>query len=1408
MDDIRLLLLEDNPGDLQLCREMLKSANTTSWQLEHAASLADARLTLTDQTFDLIVLNLNLPDSQGLDTFQEVSKLAPQIPIVIMSGFADQAQALDAVQQGAQDYLIKDDLTPDLLSRALRYAVERHQLSHQVETLAVTDVLSGLLNRRGFFSLAEQQIKLAFRSKKEMSLFFMDIDDMKSINDRFGHIKGDLAIKAAAEALQRTFRDSDLLARMGGDEFAVLAIDTAADSQTGIYQRLLDQIRQVVQDNGLPFEFSMSIGAAEWNIQQTQNLELLLQQAGQAMYAHKRGENIFPEREAESGEPFKEQPPFYLDRLDILLVEDNPGDARLVEAYLADSAKDIRITRVDRLGRLRTLPAGEQFSVILLDLSLPDSHGIDTVTAVIKIYPEVPIVIFTGQDDNQLALEAIQAGAQDFLVKGSFDSDVLERALHYAVERNTLVQQNQTFLNEIHRSEQILQSIFDHVKFGIFRTDHKGELIFANRVMIDLLGYDSLFDAVGRNILRDHLELDRERVLELVAGQQEIKGDLFVLNAVGERSVPIRLGVSRSLDGEKAILTGTVEDISSQVESEEQLLLQASALDAAANAIMITDTQGEILWCNQALADLTGYRLEELTGQTPEIFNSGRQSTNYYQSMWESILAGRLWQGELVNRRKNGTTYSERMTITPLRNQSGEVTHFISIKEDITARLLDKAALERRLQEATAFHQVATAGIEETDEDQLITRVTEVVGKMVYSDHFGVLLLDDSGENLNVHPSYQGIKEEMRGLTFSIQEGVVGRCAHKKETILISDVRQEKVYISATPDVKSELAVPLIAEGKLIGVINAESTELSRFSEDDARLLETIANQLGTAISHIRIHSQEREQRKIAEILSDTALALNSSLEIDQILDRILDEIAELIPYKTASMFLGGKGRARAHRQRGYEELGLLEWIENFEIELGSSGIPGMDRLVAELKPELVADTWNSPDWIEIPETNWIRSHLGMPIVKNDILLGIINLDHDQPNAFNESDIEIVTVLANQVSTALENAELYHQQQEQLEFLESLRQIDYAITGSLDLQVILKVIMTEVMARLDIDAVNVLLYDADAYQVFPAASKGYRSHDLFQEVTYHVAGLLGQIIQQRLPCFVSNLDDTDLSVLRREIFQQEGFQSYFGLPLIVKGKIVGVMELFLRKRIEFQEDWQRYAATVATQTAIAVDNSQLFSNLQQANLELSLAYDITLEGWAGALEMRDQETEGHSRRVVDLTMELVKAMGVPEDQWVHIRRGALLHDIGKMGIPDRILLKPGKLDDEEWELMRMHPKFAEKWLKPIAYLRPALDIPLYHHERWDGAGYPVGLKGEQIPLAARIFSIIDVWDALRSDRPYRKAWPPEKTIEHIRSQSGKHFDPEVVKAFLELIEQPIPTVLAEEAVETKMRYQS
>ena len=193
------------------------------------------------------------------------------------------------------------------------------------------------------------------------------------------------------------------------------------------------------------------------------------------------------------------------------------------------------------------------------------------------------------------------------------------------------------------------------------------------------------------------------------------------------------------------------------------------------------------------------------------------------------------------------------------------------------------------------------------------------------------------------------------------------------------------------------------------------------------------------------------------------------------------------------------------------------------------------------------------------------------------------------------------------------------------------------------------------------------------------------------------------------------------------------------------------------------------------------------ADLAEVNTRLSQAYDATIEGWSCALDLRDHETEGHSRRVTEMTLRLACAVSVPEAALVHLRRGALLHDIGKMGVPDCILLKPGPLDAEEWEIMRRHPALAHKMLAPAGFLRPALEIPFCHHEKWDGTGYPQGLQGTEIPLAARLFAIVDVWDALSSDRPYRPAWPRERVLDHLCSLAGTHFDPELVPVFLSLI---------------------
>ena len=249
----------------------------------------------------------------------------------------------------------------------------------------------------------------------------------------------------------------------------------------------------------------------------------------------------------------------------------------------------------------------------------------------------------------------------------------------------------------------------------------------------------------------------------------------------------------------------------------------------------------------------------------------------------------------------------------------------------------------------------------------------------------------------------------------------------------------------------------------------------------------------------------------------------------------------------------------------------------------------------------------------------------------------------------------------------------------------------------------------------------------------------------------------------------------------------ESFVAYWAVPLVAKGEVRGVLEVFHRSALEPDDEWREFLDVLATQAAIAVDSATMFRDLQRSHHEVMEAYEATIEGWGRALDLRDQETEGHSRRVTDLAERLAARLGMTEAELVHVRRGSLLHDIGKMGVPDRILLKTDDLSPTEWRLMRKHPQDAYDMLSPIAFLRPALDIPYCHHEKWDGSGYPQGLRGEQIPLAARLFAVVDVWDALRSDRPYRGSWPEARVLDHVRALAGTHFDPQVVAAFLALM---------------------
>jgi PAS domain S-box-containing protein len=409
----------------------------------------------------------------------------------------------------------------------------------------------------------------------------------------------------------------------------------------------------------------------------------------------------------------------------------------------------------------------------------------------------------------------------------------------------------------------------------------------------------------------------------------------------------------------------------------------------------------------------------------------------------------------------------------------------------------------------------------------------------------------------------------------------------------------------------------------------------------------------------------------------------------------------------------------------------------------------------------------------------------GVPLIAHEQIVGALWLN--RKFAIGDDELRLLIAIADIAANAIHRATLHEQRLQRLQRLAALRTIDMAITASLDLRMILRLLLDQVTDQLNVHAASVLLLSPNSQTLEYTAGRGFKTKLIERSRVQLGEGAVGMAALERRTAHIPALLEARESFGRTGLLTAEGFVEYYGVPLIAKGRVKGLLEIFHRVALSPDPEWLDFLESLASHAALAIENASLFDDLQRSNVELALAYDATIEGWSRALDLRDKETEGHTQRVTEMTVRLARAIGISESEIVHIRRGALLHDIGKMGIPDAILLKTGPLAESEWSIMRQHPMYAYKMLSPIAFLRPALDIPYCHHEKWDGAGYPRGLKGDQIPLAARVFAVVDVWDALRSGRPYRQGWERAKVIEYIGEQSGKHFDPQIVDAFMRLI---------------------
>jgi PAS domain S-box-containing protein len=698
--------------------------------------------------------------------------------------------------------------------------------------------------------------------------------------------------------------------------------------------------------------------------------------------------------------------------------------------------------------------------------------------------------------------------------------------------------------------------------------------------------------------------------------------------------------------------------------------------------------------------------------------------------------------------------------------------------QDVTDKILHERELEAIAAMSSALRSLAP------DQD-VVPIILNQLNQLVSMDGSAISLLDEKNGFATVALG-TGAWKPWTGTTLSVDKGVFKQVSDTDQFIVTERAayRNGSDWPGPLGDIQTVVSIPLITNNLFIGALWLGRK--GKFSKGNYRLLRPISDISANAIRNAALYKETEERASTLASLYDAGLAINRVLESHAQLE-ILSKIAmeELhadrmvfLRYNPgyscfkAELCLGFDKELQASiSQRYYPENETqtpFDWVRVNELPLynpNASGDPGFTLGDANVKSVLLA-----------------------PVKHGQNIRGILGVMSTNTDGFTSNQERMLVLFANQAAVALENASLLSETRLQVQRLNALHNIEETINTSLDLGVTSTVLLEQIINQLNVDAADILLFNPISKSLSFSNGRGFITPALQYTDSSMGQGLAGRAAQARQMIHISDLGSQTELFADSPFMKEEHFYEYYGVPLISKGTLKGLLEIFHRSPLNPDGAWLDFMRTLAEQAAIAIDNIEMFENLQRSNKELTLAYDATIEGWSQAMDLRDKETEGHTLRVTEMTLHLSKALGLQDDALVHIRRGSLLHDIGKLGIPDRILLKPGPLDEIEMAIMKTHSDLALQMLAPIEYLNPSLDIPYCHHEKWDGSGYPRGLKGDQIPLTARIFAVVDVWDALTSNRPYRLAWTKDAAFKYLIDQAGIHFDPQIVDTFFRLFQ--------------------
>jgi|GEM_PF-2227002 len=1119
----------------------------------------------------------------------------------------------------------------------------------------------------------------------------------------------------------------------------------------------------------------------------------------------------------------------------LLLVEDEPTHAELVRRAMFRGMKDWSLIVVEDLAGAFSWVESGQPDLVLVDLKLPDGSGLDLLNR--KEYARThPIIILTSQGGEQDAVDALKMGALDYVVKTpEFYRDLPRMISRWMREWNDIVMRRRAE-QALSEREQLLGNIINTTIDGYLLLNSEGKILEVNHAFCNTVGYtrDELLEMTVHDL--EVMETPDE-TRQHMQGVFSNGADFFETHHRRKDGTLRLLEVSTtSLHADRLVCF--IRDITERKRIEDELRTSEEkfrlTFDLSPIGAVMADLDLRFQRCNNAFCEFLGYSENELMGRTflefthPDDLHIGINEL-------KAIAAGTLEKAKLEKRyiHKNGSVVWGEVNISMVPGTANTPGYYLSLIINIQARKEAGELVRERDERLQSIFRAAPIGI-----GLNVNRVIQDVNQTLL-DMLGYQREELIGRNARIlYPTdedydYVGV-EKYRQIKLHGKGTVVTRWIRKDGEI-------RDILLSSAPINPADLMLGVTFSALDITERKKMDDDLRKSEERFRNLVDNIPeavivyqnkrvvyiNPATTLLSGFTL--EDFQERDILSVVHPDALEMvhqslkamipgetTPALEIP-----IIKKNGEFAFFETLGIPIEVNGKpsllilARdiTERRKDQEQLKLskakleeaekLARLGSYEIDLRANTLTWSEEMFTIFGLDVGRAPTIEMGLIFIhPDDRQRFNEKYDQFLKEgkafDIVYCITRLDGELRHVHNLARIEFdeggsavrvfgtIQDITERKLTEDALEESRQQMRDRLHQLMALHDIDVAITSHREITPVMDAVLHYLEEMPEIGAVAVFLTNWNTDQLTCVARTGMDADSATDLINWlegdaYLAENSGQPVML--------LSRTGQNGIATGAPVGQGMVSVAILPLLMHEIRIGYMVIGSPFGNLFDNNWVDFFHSLAMQIAMALENAHLFAQMEEKNRELTAAYEATLEGWSRTLEMRDKETKGHSDRVTRVSILLAEHMGLNNEQLRDLRRGVLLHDIGKLAIPDSILFKPGPLTEEEWIVMRQHPEYAQQFLSGIPNFERTIDIPYCHHEKWDGSGYPRGLKGEEIPLEARIFAIVDVWDALTSDRPYRPAWSEERTRNYLLQQSCQHFDPQVVEAFIHLLDQ-------------------